>query len=579
FQDELMTNHQIISVLNEIAELLTVKGENKFKIRAYEKLARFLSSYPHELKDIYKEKGIKGLTDIPNIGEGIAKKIAELIDTGKLSYLEELKKSLPENIDMLLKIPGMGPKTAFLLGDKFKIKTISQLEKFLISGKLREIKGYGEKIEQKLLKGIELYKKGEKRKLLGEAYPLAMKIINRLKEKVKIDFITPAGSLRRMEDTIGDIDILAVCKDRKKLMDEFTSLDFVDRVLAKGDKKSSVYLLDGIQADIRVFDKDEIGAALQYFTGNKEHNVLIREIAVKKGFTLNEYGLFKGDKKIAGEKEEDIYEKLGLSYIPPELRLGGEEIKMASDKKIPKLVELKEIKGDFHIHSNYSDGRNDIETLAKEAIKRGYLFIAITDHSSSLKVARGLSVENLEKQWNEIERINKKYKDKILILKGIESDILPDGNLDYPDEILRQFDFVIGSVHTQFKMNKKEMTERILKAMDNKYLHCIGHISGRMINIREPYEIDYIEIFKKAAKKKIALEINAQPERLDITDIYIKEALKYGVKFIIGTDSHVAESFDYIIYGVGKARRGWLEKEDVINTYTSEKLVKWLKKK
>ncbi len=572
-----MTNHQIISVLNEIAELLTVKGENKFKIRAYEKLARFLSSYPYELKDIYKEKGIDGLTEIPNLGEGIAKKIAELIDTGKLKYLEELKKSLPENLDLLLKIPGMGPKTAFLLGDKFKIKTIAELEKFLLSGKLREVKGYGEKVEKKLLKGIELYKKGEKRKLLGEAYPIAMKIIEELKKKVDIDFITPAGSLRRMEDTVGDIDILAVCKDKQKLMDAFTTLEFVDNVIAKGEKKSSVHLMQGIQADIRVFNKDEIGAALQYFTGNKEHNVLIREIAVKKGLTLNEYGLFKGNKKIAGEKEEDIYEKLGLKYIPPELRSGGDEIQRAMKGDIPELIDYTDIKGDFHIHSNYSDGRDDIEKLAKEGIKRGYSYIAITDHSASLKVAKGLSIENLKKQWYEIDKINKKYKNKIWILKGIESDILPDGSLDYPDEILKQFDFVIGSVHTHFKMDKKEMTERILKAMDNKYIKAIGHISGRMINSREPYEVDYAAIFKKAVEKNIALEINAQPERLDITDIYIKEGKKYGVKFIIGTDSHIAESFDYIIYGVGKARRGWLSREDVINTYTVEKLKQWLK--
>lgn len=573
-----MFNKQIIAVLNEIAELLTVKGENKFKIRAYEKLARFLSSYPYELKDIYREKGLKGLTEIQNIGEGIAKKIAELIDSGKLSYLEELKKSLPENLDMLLKIPGMGPKTAFLLGDKFKIKTIAQLEKFLTSGKLKNIKGYGEKIEQKLLKGIELYKKGEKRKLLGEAYPLAMKIINRLKEKIKIDYIMPVGSLRRMEDTIGDIDILVVCDDKKKLMDEFTSFDFIDRILVKGEKKSSVYLIDGIQADIRVFNKDEIGAALQYFTGNKEHNILVREIAVKKGLTLNEYGLFRGNNKIAGQKEEEIYNALGLSYIPPEIRVGGEEIKAAIENKIPKLIELKQIKGDFHIHSNYSDGRDDIETLVKEGIKRGYLYIAITDHSVSLKVAHGLTVQRLKQQWQEIDKLNEKYKDKILILKGIESDILPDGNLDYPDEVLKQFDIVIGSVHTNFKMNKKDMTDRILKAMDNNYLKVIGHISGRIINLREPYEVDYDAIFQKAAERNIALEINAQPERLDISDIYIKKGIKYGVKFIIGTDAHAYESLGFIIYGIGKARRGWAREKDVVNTYTLEKLKKWLNK-
>lgn len=571
-----MTNNQIISVLYEIAELLEIKGENKFKIRAYLKLAQFLSSFNKELKDIYLEKGKAGLLEIPNIGEGIAKKIAELIETGKLKYLDELKKSLPEGVEVLLNVPGIGPKTAYTLAEKFKIKTITELEKLLKEHKLKDIKGFGEKTEEKILKGIQLFKQGQERKLLGFAFPIAQRTIDELKQKHKGIEIVAAGSLRRMKETIGDIDILVSSSD-KKIIDDFCAMDIVSAVNAKGDTKASVYTIHNIQMDLRLVDKKSFGSALQYFTGCKEHNVILREIAAKKGYKLNEYGLFKGERKIAGEKEEEIYEKMGLQFIPPELREGSDEIELAMKNKIPDLVELKDIKSDLHIHSSYSDGLNKITEIVSELKRRGYEYAAITDHSKSLKVAKGLSINDLLKQIKEIDEINKKEKN-FYLLKGIEVDILEDGTLDYPDEILEKLDFVIGSVHTNFKLSKKEMTERITKAMENRHLNGIGHISGRLINFREPYDIDYERIFDAAVKNNIALEINANPERLDLRDVYIKEAVKKGVKLFIGTDAHNLQQLDYIIYGAGCARRGFARKEDILNTYPKEKFLKWLKR-
>lgn len=572
-----MTNREIIDTLYEISELLEVKGENKFKIRAYVKLAQFLSGYSKELEDIYKSQGKAGVLDVPNIGEGIGKKIIELIETGKLGYIEKLKSELPEGMETFLKIPGMGPKTAFIIGDRLKVKTVPQLEKALKTGRLSEIKGFGEKVEAKLLNGIELYKKGEQRKLLGEAIPVAEKIVSLLKEGHDIVSIEPAGSMRRMEDTVGDIDILAVAKNPAGIMKTFTTMDSVDYVIAKGEKKSSVYLKNRIQADLRVFDKKSYGAALQYFTGSKGHNVLLRELCVKKGLKLNEYGLFKGKKCVASQTEEDIYKALGLQYIPPELRQGTDEIETARAKKIPALVELSDLKGDLHAHSSYSDGHAKLGEMALAAKNRGYSYIAITDHSQSLKIAGGLDEKRLKEQWQEIDALNKKMKN-FTILKGTEVDILDDGSLDYPDALLEKFDIVIGSVHTKFKLSKEEMTARLVKAIENPRLNIVGHISGRLINVREPYEIDYPRVFEAAAKNRKALEINCQPDRLDLRDIYVREALAAGVKLAISTDSHNVDSLDYIRYGIGKARRGRATKEDIINTMSVERLKGWLKK-
>jgi DNA polymerase (family 10) len=573
-----MTNHEIIQALDEIAGLLEVQNENKFKIRAYLKLSGFLAVFNRELSDIYAESGKHGILDIPNVGEGIGKKIIELIETGKLAYLEDLKKSLPKGIETLLKIPGMGPHTAILLGKKFGIKNVPELEIFLKSGKLLEEKGFKEKSVEKILKGIEIYKKGDKRKLLGEAYPQAMRIIDALKKGHKMWKIMAAGSIRRMEDTVGDIDILCVSEEREAVMDAFVKIVGVDSVLVKGEKKSSVRMRDRIQVDLRVFEKKKFGAALQYFTGNKQHNVIIREMAVKKGLMLNEYGLFKGKKKIAGETEESIYEALGMQYIPPEIRTGSDEVKEALAHRIPVLVKAENIMGDIHVHSEYSDGQDSIIDIAEKAKQMGYEYIAVTDHSASLKVASGLDEAGILRQIRDVEAVNKKVRG-IYVFKGTETDIKADGSLDHNDRVLEKLDVVIGSVHQDFKMSGSKMTERILKAMDNKYLNVIGHISGRLINIREPYELDYQVIFDKAAKTGVAIEINGNPERLDLADIYIRQAIKSGVKLAVTTDSHSVETFSYMKYAIGKARRGWATKADIINTLNFGKFKEWCLKR
>jgi DNA polymerase (family 10) len=571
-----MTNRQIIEVLHKISELLELKNENKFKIRAYVKLSQFLSGYEHELEDIYKKGGLKALTEVPNLGEGIGKKIAELIDTGKLKYLDELEKSLPPGVDQFLDIPGMGPKTAFFVANTLKVKTVQELEEALKEHKLKDIKGFGQKTEEKILKGIEIHKRGEQRKLLGHAYPIAEAIIKQLKTAHKIDRIEAAGSLRRMKETVGDIDILAASSD-KSIMDTFCALKDVSSVISKGETKSSIYTVYGIQVDLRLVDKKAYGAALQYFTGCKEHNVFVRELAVKAGLKLNEYGLYKAKtgRLVACENEEEIYSGLGLQYIPPELREGSDEIKAAEDKKIPELIKQSDLKGDLHCHSLYSDGYDTIEAMAEGAKKLGYEYMSISDHSQSLKVARGLDTEKLAKQEKEIDSLNKKSSG-FRIFKSAEVDILKDGSLDYDESVLKKMDLVIGSVHSHFNMTREEMTKRFLKAMDNKYLAIIGHISGRVINHRDPYELDYPEIFKKALKTGVVIEINANPERLDLIDVRVKEAVRMGVRLCINTDSHAIDNLNYMRYGVGTARRGWATKADIINTMTLKQLMKWI---
>ena len=555
-----------------------MKNENKFKIRAYQKLAQFLEGHDKELSDIYREQGKKGLVDVPHIGEGIAKKIAELLDTGKLGYLDELKASLPAGLGNFLRIPNMGPKKAVIIAGKFGVKTVAELEKLLKGHKLKDVKGFGEKTEENLLRGIELYKKGQERRMLGEAYPAAKKIMDALRKNRSIIKISAAGSLRRMEETIGDIDILASAADAdaKSVMGEFCSMEMVKDVIARGETKSSINTVYGMQADLRVVADESWGAAMQYFTGNKSHNVMIREIAVKKGYKLNEYGLYDGKKPIAGADEAGIYEKLGLQYIPPELRAGGGEIEAAQKGLIPVLVEQGDIRGDLHVHSSHSDGAGSIAEMAEAAKKAGYEYIAITDHSAALTVGRGLDKKRILEELREIDEYNKK-EEGIHIFKGAEVDILEDSALDHEEEVLSRLDIVIGSVHRKLNMTKKDMTDRLLAAMDNKYLNIIGHISGRMINRREPYELDYEKIFDRAAKEGIAIEVNSQPARLDMRDIYIKEAVRRGVKLTVNTDSHAADQFRFMLYGVGMARRGWARKEDVINTLPLKDVLKWSK--
>jgi DNA polymerase (family 10) len=553
-----MENQRLAEIFNKIADALEFKGENKFKIIAYRKAAQVLSNLTSDIYDYYKENKLE---DIPGIGEGIAKKIKEYFEKGKVSKLEEVTKDIPDGILDLLNIPSLGPKTLYLAYKELGVKNLEDLERVINDGSLAKLPQMGEKKVENIKNGIELFKKAQERMPLGKAYLIVNEIINELKDMKEVKLIEPAGSFRRMKETVGDIDILVMSEEPEKVMERFVNLKIVERVLAKGDTKSSIITNQKIQVDLRVIKKESWGAALQYFTGSKAHNIKLRGIAKNLGYKINEYGIFKDDKYICGSDEKEVYEKLGLQYIPPELREDLGEIELALKNNLPEIVDYANFPGDLHIHSNYSDGSNSIEEIVKEAIKYNYRFVAIADHSQSAKYAGGLSIDELIKRNKEIDEIQKKYPN-IKILKAMEVDILGDGSLDYPDEILKQLDIVIAAIHTGLK---KEPEKRILKAMENPYVKIIAHPTGRLISSRESYSIDLEKIFKKAAERNIALEINSYYDRLDLNDYNCRKAREYNVKMAIGTDSHNVESMWQIKLGIGVARRAWLSKKDIYN--------------
>lgn len=557
----------------KITEYLELKDENPFKIRAYGNAARIIES---SVKDLSKITDIDELREIKGIGESIAEKIVEINKTGKCSYLEELEKEIPKGLIDITTVPGIGPKKAAFLYKEKKIKSVDQLKQYAEKGKLHDLKGFGEKTEENILKGIEIKDKFHGRMTIGQALPAAKEIINYLQKKLKIKQITEAGSLRRRREDIGDIDILAASDDgdAEKIMDAFTASPFVKEVIAKGDTKSAIISHDNVQVDIRVVEKDSFGAALQYFTGSKQHNVALRKYAESIGFKVNEYGVFrlKDNKKVAGETEESVYKALGLSFIPVPIRETGEEIELAIKGKLPKLIEKKDIKGDLHFHTVKSDGFNTLEEIIKDASAFGYKYIAITDHSQSLKVAHGVTEKDMQKQIEIIRKLNEK-NDKFKILAGTEVDILKYGDLDYPDNILEKLDIVVASVHSYFKFTKKEMTDRLIKAIKNPNVDIIAHPTGRLFGTRDEFEADWDEVFKAAAYYNTALEINAFPNRLDLKDIYCRRAKEFGVLFAISTDGHNTNQLEFIDYGINVAQRGWLEAKDVINTKSYEQLI------
>lgn len=565
------TNKEISEIFDRIADSLDILGENTFKIRAYKKASKQLLELSEDLKTLDK----KQLVEIPGIGNDLADKIIEYSSSGKLDYYEELKKKVPPELLELLKIQGVGPKFLSLLFRQFNVKNLKQFEKTLNDKSLLEVKGIGKKKIDEIKNGIPLFKKSKDRMLISLAYDTAEKIVSQienLKGTRKTQF---AGSLRRMKETVGDIDIITCADDSKTVIEEFTKMDFVSDILAKGETRGSVITRDQIQVDIRVVKDDEFGAAMQYFTGSMQHNVRIRTIASRMGFRINEYGLYKGKEKIEGNSEENIYKKLGLQYTPPELREDRGEIESAQNSELPELVGLKDIKGDLHTHSTWSDGKSTIGEMALKAREIGYEYIAITDHSTSSRIANGLDEKRLIEKKKELEKIDRKT-DGIKILMGAEVDIKKDGTLDYPDDILKELDFVVASVHSNFRMETEEMTERILSAVKNPYVHAIGHPTGRLIGEREPYNIDIDTLIESAKKYNKALEINGSYKRLDLKDLHARKAVEKGVKVIISTDSHRADHLPRMIFGVGTARRGWVKKSDVINTYSLKKLMKWL---
>lgn len=571
-----MKNQEIAKIFNDIADILEIKGENPFRIRAYRRAAMNIEGLTKEVSEITKEELIK----IPGIGQDLAGKIEEYIKTGKLDFYENLKKEVPEGLSKLLSVPSLGPKTAKLLYERLKIKDLDELERLAREHKLSGLPGIKDKTEENILKGIEMLKRGIERQPLGKVLPLANDIYEHLKRKAPINKISLAGSIRRWKDTIKDIDILATSKDPKAVMDVFIHLPHVKEVLMRGPTKSSIVTNEGIQVDLRVVEEESFGAALAYFTGSKAHNIRLREMAVKAGLKINEYGIFreKDNKKLGGEKEEDIYRILGLPYIPPELREDAGEIEAAIENRLPTLVELKDIKGDLHVHTKLSDGSHDFDELIKAAMDRGYEYIAITDHSKGLGIARGLTIEKLLDEKKEIDSINKRLKGFRLI-SGTEVDIRSNGEMDFPDEILKRLEIVVASIHSGFRQGKDKIMKRLVSAMRNPYVSIIAHPTGRLIGERDPYEIDIEEILKVAKETGTAIEINAYPLRLDLNDIYAKKAKDMGVPIVISTDTHIVSQFDYMAYGVSIARRGWLEKKDVLNTLPCDLLLEKLKKK
>ncbi len=581
-----MRNREIAELFYEAADILEYQ-QVEWKPRAYRKAAQMIENLGEDIEKIYAREGKSGLTKIPGIGESIANHIAEYLETGEVEKFEKLKEKAPSGTAELMEIRGLGAKKIKKLSDALGVRTLSDLKNAIIAHRLKRLEGFGVKSEKNLARAIEQYEKSHTRLALGRALPLADEVISALKAQCesrtsKIDFskIIYTGSLRRLKETIGDIDILAEAEKEEalKVMDCFVFLPDVEQVILKGSTKSSVILREGTAIDLRVVPPESYGAALQYFTGSKEHNIELRNVAIKNGYKLSEYGLYlkESGKQIAGSSEAEIYEKLGLAYIPPELRENRGEIKAAARNSLPRLVEAGDLKGDLHMHTEYSEGKDSLKTMIEKAEALGYEYIAVTDHSRSQKVANGLDIDKLKAQWKEIDKLSKQFR--IKILKGSEVDILKDGSLDYPDEILKELDIVVGAVHSGFAFPERRMTERIVTALENKYLDILAHPSGRLLGKREAYAVNFEKVFEVAAANGKVMEINSQPSRLDLNDELILRAKTFGLKFCISTDSHAVSDLPSMRYGLGQARRGWLEKEDVINTYPYSRLKQVFKK-
>ena len=569
-----VSNSEIASIFTQMADLLEIRGEDPFKTRAYRNAARTIENLGSDLAKMV-EAG-EDISKLPTIGERIADKIREIVRTGRLAKLEYLKHDFPPHLLDLLKVEGIGPKRAKVLYKELHIGSLDALKKAAEAHRISQLKGFSEKLEKKILKGTLLAKKEGKRFLYAVAEPYALALERYLKACEGAQQVTVAGSFRRRKETVGDLDILATSKEPSALIDYFVKYPDIKKVISQGDTRSTVILRNEMQVDLRCVHEVSYGAALHYFTGSKSHNIAIRIMARDMGMKVNEYGVFKGKKKIAGATEAEVYESVGLRYIEPELRESRGEHTAAKEDRLPDLIEIGDLKGDLHMHTTYSDGHNTIVEMAEAAKKKGYSYIAVTDHSEHMAIVHGLDEKRLRAQIEEIDRINETLKG-ITILKSIEVDILEDGSLALPDSILRELDLVVAAVHDRFNLSQKAQTERIRKALGNPYVKILAHPTGRLIGEREPYRVSMKQLFEGIKENGCFLEINAQPKRLDLKDIYIQRAKEAGVRFVISTDAHNAASLEYMKYGIYQARRGWLEKEDVLNTLSLKALQKALK--
>lgn len=588
----MIDNKSIARIFYEIADLLEIKGDNPFRIRSYRNAAMVIESYGESFEKLVRE-GTVDLQSIPGIGEAISGKIQEIVKTGDCKVHRDLLKEIPATLLEIIQLQGVGPKTTAMLWKTLGVTTVEGLEQLAAEGKLHNLPGLGEKSEQKILQSIQNRKKFSGRHLLGDAERAAQQILEYLgapvagkkvrtpaPRKKRASFLAvPAGSLRRGRETIGDVDLLVTGKNCEAVIDRFTRFPEVESVLAHGDTKGSIRLKSGLQVDLRVVEEKSFGAALQYFTGSKEHSVALRSRAQRMGYTINEYGLFRMDENgekqewVAGHAEEEIYEKLQLQYIPPELRENRGEIEAAEKYALPSLIEQKDIRGDLHMHTTETDGKATLQEMVEAARARNLEYIAITDHTKSTRIANGLDEKRLEKQIHSIEKLKRQVKG-ITLLKGTECDILADGTLDLSDAILEQLDIVVVSIHSHFNQSAREIADRLDRAFSNPHVNIFAHPTGRMLFHRPPYAVDVEHLFALAKKHRICLELNAQPERLDLNDVYLRNARDQGVPIVISTDSHDMAQLDYMKYGILTARRGWLESRHVLNTLPVKQFLK-----
>lgn len=556
-------NADIGKVFDEIADLLEIAGENPFRIRAYRNAARLIEGLGASVSEMIAKD--EDLTELPGIGKDLAGKIKEIVATGSCEALDKLRQKLPATLTTLLKIPGLGPKRVQTIYRTLDIGTPEQLYTAAHEGKIRELPGFGEKIEASVLQAMEAHVEKKMRFKLATSAQYAEPLKAYLEQVPGVSQVAIAGSYRRAKDTVGDIDIVVTAKRGSPIMERFTGYDDVEQILSQGATRSTVKLKCGLQVDVRVVPQVSFGAALHYFTGSKAHNIAIRRLGQQRRLKINEYGVFKGTKRVAGTTEESVYRAVDLPFIAPELRENRGEIEAARAGKLPALIDVADIKGDLHVHTNATDGHNTLKEMVEAAQARGYGYIAITDHSRRVTVANGLDPQRLRKQMDEIDRLNQTLKG-ITVLKGIEVDILEDGTLDLPDPVLAGLDIVVGAVHSKFDLSKAKQTERILRAMDNRYVTVLAHPTGRLIQEREPYDVDMLRIVRKAKERGCFLELNAQPKRLDLMDVYCQMARDEGVLIALNTDAHSTRDYDNLKYGIGQARRGWLEPKDVLNT-------------
>ncbi len=576
-----MTNAEIANFFNEIADILEIKaargekGEEIYRINAYRRAADAIAREPRPLEQLLREGKLE---EIPGVGKAISAKIEEILTTGRLQFLERIRQEVPEGLTRLLRVPGIGPKTAVAIYDHLGIAGIADLEKAAREHKLRSIPGLGARSEERILEGIEMLMRQSQRIPLGIAWPTAEALLKALREDCPmVSRVAAAGSLRRRKETVGDIDVLATSFDPPAVVYAFTRLPMVEEVVSRGNNKSTVMLRGGIQADLMVLEPGHFGSLLQHFTGSKAHNVHLREVALKLGYHLSEYGLARDGERLTFEDEAELYRALGLQWIPPELREDEGEIEAAMEGRLPRLVEAGEIKGDLQMHTVWSDGADSIADMAEAAAKRGLQYIAITDHSRGLGIARGLDPQRLEEQRREIEEVRKRFP-QLTILHGVEVEIRSDGSLDLPDETLAKLDLVIASLHSALRQERERVTERLIKAMEHPLVDIIAHPTGRLIGQREGADLDIERVIDVAVRTGTILEVNAAPDRLDLRDAHVRLAISRGVKLVIDTDAHHTEALDFMPFGVATARRGWATARDVVNTLPVEELLSCLKR-